>query len=273
MTPPLPPLPAVDVHTHVFPERLARAVRGALNRMYGWMFPIPDDPDVFAALLREHGTERFCILPYAHKPGMARALNEWTAQTAQRLEGAIPFACVHADDHDPRALLREAFALGCRGVKLHHQVQNVAPDDPRWDPVYELMQELDLPLVVHAGRGPTDNGLVGFERFRATMERHPRLRICVAHMGAPEEREFIALLHDYELLYLDTCGVRSFAQLPVASVRDRILYGSDAPNIPTSLDATIRLVLDAPLDDDAKRAIFRDNALTFLKEDECILER
>lgn len=261
------PVPAIDVHTHLFPAQLAAAVRRALTQMYGWSFDLPADPKTFAAFVKERGTERFCILPYAHKPGMARSLNEWTAETARAIEGAIGFACVHPDDADAVQLLEDAFAFGLRGIKLHHQVQGFRPADPRMYPVYELMLDRDLPLLVHAGKGPTDNGLVGAEEFRALVDRYPELRVCVAHMGWPEPEAFIALVPDYPALYLDTSGSGSgnLAGLGLERVVDRILWATDAPNIGFPYENGIRRITDLRLGNEAERRIFRDNAIEFLR--------
>lgn len=261
-----PPVPAIDVHTHLFPERLMAAVRGALGDLYGWSFDLPSNPDAFGSFVRERGTERFCVLPYAHRPGMAQSLNQWMAETTASTPGAIGFACVHPDD-DVAAVLSQAFdGLGLRGVKLHHQVQNVAPDDRRLEPLYGIMRERDLPLIVHAGRGPTDNGMVGAERFRALMERYPDLRICVAHLGAPEPAEFVGMLGDYPRMHLDTSGMgaRSLDGLGIERVTDRILFGTDAPNIAFDYELAITRITEIGLGAEAERAIFRDNAIRFL---------
>jgi len=260
------PVPAIDVHTHLFPERLAVAVRRALTDAYGWSFEHPTDPDEFSAFVRARGIESFAVLPYAHKPGMARSLNSWVAELATRKPEVIGFACVNQDDADPRAVLEEAFASGLRGLKLHHQVQNVAPDDRRLDVVYETMLAHDLPLLVHAGRGPTDNGLVGVARFRAAMERFPDLRVCVAHLGAPEAREFVALLDEFPRMYLDTSGTSnlSLRGLGLEDHVDRILFASDAPNLPSPYERTITRITDLGLGPDAERKVFRENALRFL---------
>lgn len=261
----LPSVPAIDVHTHLFPERLQRAIRGALRAEYGWECPTDPEPTVFAEIAHAHLTQRFVLLPYAHKPGMADALNAWIAETASRLEGAIPFACVHPED-DIRVTLEDAYARGAQGVKMHHQVQQVAPDDPRLEPLYVWLQERDLPLLAHAGRGPTDNGLVGPERVRVVLERHPDLRLCVPHLGMPDAEAFLALASDHPNLRLDVSGIGD--QIPerrlLEPVIGQILYGTDAPNVPWGYGVTARAIRALGLSLEHERLVFRDNAQAWL---------
>jgi len=90
-----------------------------------------------AATLAERGVERFCFFSYAHKPGMARALNQWVARTASRLPAAVGFGTLHPDDPDVDAIAAEATgALGLRGFKFHHSVQRFHVDDERLFGVY-----------------------------------------------------------------------------------------------------------------------------------------
>lgn len=261
----LPQVPAIDVHTHLFPERLQAAVRRALADMYGWEFDIADQPQAFAAVAAAHRTEQFVILPYAHKPGIADSLNAWVAETGASLDGGIPFACVHPDDNI-RQTLDAAAARGSRGVKLHHQVQEVAPDDTRLFPVYEWLIEHSLPLMAHAGRGPTDNGLVGPERVRPVLERYPDLRVCVPHLGMPDGDAFIALAREHPNLWLDVSGIGD--QLPSAEALRPILvqtlYGTDAPNVPWGYGVAARTLRSLGFSPEEEARIFRTNAQSWL---------
>src|SRR5690606_4135368 len=78
------------------------------------------------------------------------------------------------------------------------------------------------------------------------LRRHPRLRLVIAHAGAPEYAEFLALAEDHERVALDTTmaftdffedmGGRYPAEL-LPRLRDlglggKVFLGSDFPNIP-----------------------------------------
>jgi DNA ligase-1 len=68
---PLPAFPSVDVHVHLHPEGLARAVERWFAQ-HGWTAGHPFEPAAVADTLRARGVRRFCFFSYAHKPGMSR---------------------------------------------------------------------------------------------------------------------------------------------------------------------------------------------------------
>ena len=74
----------VDIHTHLHPPWLWRAIRRWFADKPGWEFRYPTEPEAVARVLAEHDVERFVFFSYAHKPGLARELNGWLAETAAR---------------------------------------------------------------------------------------------------------------------------------------------------------------------------------------------
>ena len=266
-----------DVHLHLHPERLGAAIQRHFARD-GWVAAHSWAPDDVAGALRERGVERFCFFSYAHKPGMARELNRWVAETAAGLPGAIPLGTLHPDDPDVVAIAGEALDdLGLRGFKFHHSVQRFPADDDRLFPVYERAEAEGRVFVLHAGTLPYRDGFTGVAHFRRVLERFPRLRVCIAHMGCFEHAEFLALSAAHEHLYLDT----TMALAPIARRyvggdasaitneqllrhQDRILFGSDFPLIPYDYEEERRWAIDRALPEDVRRKIFYSNALRFL---------
>src|SRR4029453_8056381 len=79
--------------------------------------------------------------------------------------------------------------------------------------------------------------------LRRVLERFPRLAVVVAHMGAPEYAEFLALAERYENVCLDTTMVFTDffdveAPYPrtlherLLDLQPKVLLGSDFPTIP-----------------------------------------
>jgi predicted TIM-barrel fold metal-dependent hydrolase len=271
---------ATDVHVHLMPDRLMTAIRGALNEEAGWEFPHPTAREEIEAELRANGVERYCALPYAHKSDIARDLNEWVLDRAAESEMCVPFATVHGDD-DVRAVVREAFDAGARGLKFQCPVQEVGPDDPRLDPAFELAAEYDRPILFHAGTAPMfrDSPHVGIDAFRTFLESYPDVRAASAHLGLFETEAFFDAVREYDNAYLDTCFtmatvVGDYVDFDPESIDDavfeelagRIMYGSDYPNMPHPYRAEYEGLLNRDLSDEARKELFSGAAERFLGE-------
>ncbi|WP_368280067.1 amidohydrolase family protein [Halomarina oriensis] len=270
----------MDCHVHLMPERLVAAIRGALHDEAGWEFPHPSDREPMERTLRAAGVERYCALPYAHKPAIARELNEWVLARSAESEMVVPFATVHGDD-PVEEVVREAFEAGARGLKFQCPVQRLAPDDPRLDPAYELAAEYDRSVLFHGGTAPMFEAspYVGVERFEAFVDSYPDVRACCAHMGTFQHEQFLDVLAENEHVYLDTCFAMSSAvgesmafdpsEIPDSAFvehADRIMYGSDYPNIPHSYESEREHLLGRDLPGETYRDLFHDTAERFLGE-------
>ena len=148
----------IDIHTHLHPDRLGRAIRRWFAERSTWKLEYPSEPEAVAAFLAERGVERFVYFSYAHKAGMARDINTWLHGVRPRVPAGIPLGTLHPDDPDmmdvaEQALLRYDFP----GFKFHINVQRFFPDDPRMLPIYERLLALDRFLLIHVGSAPWPN--------------------------------------------------------------------------------------------------------------------
>jgi predicted TIM-barrel fold metal-dependent hydrolase len=141
--------------------------------------------------------------------------------------------------------VRRALADGARIFKVHLQVGGFPPGHPLLEPVWGLLAEAGVPVVVHAGHAPAGTEHTGPGPFGSVLARHPRLAAIIAHMGAPDYEAFADLAERYDRVALDTTMVFTdfFARLapfPAAALprarelglAGKILLGSDFPNIP-----------------------------------------
>ena len=270
----------IDLHTHLHPPKLFVAIRRWFAERSEWdIASQPTEPHDVAAVLRVHGVERFTFCSYAHKPGIARELNAWLAQTSRDLDGyGIPLATVHLDDADYVRDAVDAFDDGCIGLKLHEDVQRLAIDDPRFAPVFDEMARRAGFLLVHAGPIPWryDAG-AGIARVARVLEAHPELRVVVAHFGAPDSLDYFELMKHHRNLYLDTTMVFApgspmarVADYPAFAVAiehhaDRVVYGTDFPNIPYAYDSEARGIAALGLAPHIERAVLRDNGARLLE--------
>ncbi|WP_435860033.1 amidohydrolase family protein [Streptomyces narbonensis] len=269
----------VDVHTHFMPQNVLDKVwayfdsAGPLTGLE-WPITYREEEDRRLAILRGFGAVAFTAMLYPHKPGMAAWLNAWAADFAARTPD-----CLHTATFFPEpgadTYVREALGAGARVFKVHLQVGGFDPTDPLLDSVWGTLADSGTPAVVHCGSGPTPGKFTGPGPMGRLLARHPRLRVIVAHMGMPEYGDFLTLAERYEGMRLDTTMAftdfsERLAPFPtaelgrLADLGDRILLGSDFPNIPYpyahQLHALERLGLG---DDWLRRVLYENGAALF----------
>lgn len=266
----------VDAHVHLFPDRLFDAVWRWFDR-HGW--PIRyrlHTPEVLRFLFAR-GVDHVVALHYAHKPGIARSMNRFMADIARAEPRVTALATVMPGEPQAREILEEGFALGLSGVKLHSHVQGVAVDAAELEVVYETCLRHDKPVVFHAGREPSSSGykgdprlLCGVDRTAAVLRAYPKLRLCVPHLGADEITAYGRLLERHDNLWLDTTMVLAgyFSDDPesfrlVEARPDRVMYGTDFPNLPYAWDRELRRLAQRGLSDDTCARILGGTARAF----------
>jgi uncharacterized protein len=266
----------IDVHTHFMPERLMAAVRAYFDSagpLIGRPWPISyrDGEPERVATLRAFGLRAFTAMLYPHKPGMARSLNEWGADFAARTPGCLQTATFFAEEN-ATADVRDALEAGARVFKCHLQVGDFDPNDVLLDGAWGLLADAGVPVVTHCGSGPVPGRFTGPAPMARLLGRYPALRLVVAHLGMPEYADFLALAERHGSVLLDTTmaftpfveddgAAFPRGELPrLRALGDRILLGTDFPNIPYTYAAALEALERAGLGADWLRAVCHDNA-------------
>ena len=270
----------IDVHVHFMPDNVMAKVWSYFDRVRergvadGWPIAYRSSAADRLALLRAFGVRAFPSLVYPHKPGMAVWLNDWAGEFADQHPDCLRTATFYPEP-EAASYVSDALSSGARIFKAHVQVGAYDPLDPLLDEVWGQLADAGVPLILHAGSGPEPGPFTGPAPIAEVLRRHPRLVAVVAHMGVPEYAEFLALAESFDRVHLDTTMAftdftERFAPYPpsllprLADLSDRVLFGSDFPNIPYPyLDQLVALTrLD--LGDDWLRAVCHDNAVRLL---------
>ena len=266
----------IDVHTHFMPKSVMDKVWkyfDGVGPLTGREWPITYRSDEAQRVntLRRFGVRWFSSLVYPHKPQMAEWLNQWAVQFALTTPDCLQTATFYPEPGAAEYVGR-AIEAGARVFKAHIQVGDYDPTDPLLDDVWGLLEDAVVPVVIHCGSGPTPGTHTGPEPIRALLARYPRLALVVAHMGMPEYAEFLDICAAHPNVHLDTTmAFTPFSEklmpAPAEALRrlpdfaERILFGSDFPNIPYGyLTAMTALTGLDGVDDDWLRAVFHDNA-------------
>jgi predicted TIM-barrel fold metal-dependent hydrolase len=266
----------VDVHTHFMPKPVMDKVWRYFDDagpLVGRRWPIAYRTDEKQRLstLRGFGVRAFTSLVYPHKPDMAAWLNQWAASFAAATPDCLHTATFYPEPGVEDYVVR-ALDAGARVFKAHIQVGRYNPTDPLLDRAWGVIEDAAVPVVIHCGSGPVPGDHTGAEPIAALLARYPRLRLVVAHMGMPEYTDFLDLAERYQEVRLDTTmaftafveETMPFPHSEYARLRDygdRILFGSDFPNIPYGFVDAMRVLTELPGVDAAwLRKVFHDNA-------------
>jgi predicted TIM-barrel fold metal-dependent hydrolase len=270
----------VDVHVHFMPKNVMDKVWAyfdAAGPLIGTEWPIAYRSDEQDRLdrLRALGVRAFPSLVYPHKPGMAEWLNSWAADFAARQPDVLQTATFFPEP-GAGAYVRAALDGGARLFKAHVQVGAYDPRDPLLDEVWGALADAGAPVVVHCGGGPAPGAFTGPGPFGEVLARHPRLTAVIAHLGMPEYAEFLELADRYPRVQLDTTmAFTDFTELRMPfptelrprllDLGDRVLLGSDFPNIPYPYAHQVESLLRLDLGEDWLRGVLHRNAARLLR--------
>ncbi|MFZ2016336.1 MAG: amidohydrolase family protein [Nocardioides sp.] len=265
-----------DVHTHFLPPRVMAKVREQFDTagpLIGrpWPLHYRGDDDDLVATLRSFGVRRFSALSYAHRPAMAEWLNDWALAFAARTPGCLRSATFYPEP-GAATYVADRIVGGAEIFKVHVQVGGFDVRDPLIADVWGVLEDAGTPVVLHAGSGPVGTPYTGPGPVADLLARHPGLALVIAHLGAPEYAEFVALAETYERVRVDTTMVFTpffdeiGAPFPadlvprLRDLRPKVLLGSDFPNIPYPYDEQLAGLVRLDLGDDWLRAVCWDNA-------------
>ncbi|MCX8165933.1 MAG: amidohydrolase family protein [Acidilobaceae archaeon] len=252
-------------------ERLQRALREALEYSFspraGYIASIFLEPE---RALREH--ERVLAEISRDSLEFARGLSGYS--------DLVPVISYNPDLSPQQNLerLRELGELSL-GMKVFPTLHFLDPDRPSLQPLYAEIGSMGGIVIVHTGCDPGIWELPAFCTARpSSVARAARknrgVKFVVAHLGAYSAlnpgiyfKEALEALAE-ENVYADTSAAEpEFVERAVDEVGyDKILYGSDYPAVAgLSMERAVREVLGLNIEERAKRAITRENALKVLK--------
>ncbi len=259
----------IDVHTHAFPDKVARAAIPTLEKCGGIKAYRNGTVADLLASMDAAGVERSVLCSIATKPEQFQHIFDWSQKI--RSERILPFPSVHP--HDPELIphLEQIHAAGFLGVKMHPYYQDYFLDDPELFPLYQRMSELALVLAIHAGYD------IAFPKVRRSnperivdiCKRFPDLKMIATHLGGwgewEEVKSFLAgkpifMEISFALTFLEPDKVRDILLRHPA---DYLLFGTDSPW--SDQAETLQLLENLDLPGDLFTRMTRTNPVRLLK--------
>jgi len=281
--------PIIDVHMHAYPADMALPA-SLVNPVTGKPTVVKDGEAHLHACLAE--MKRLNIVKGVVSGGdgdrLAAALH-WRDTAPDRF---IAGAGVRGSADTPLpeiGVLRKAFAEGRLRVlgEVTAQYAGLSLSDAKYEAYLALAEELDVPVALHTGLGPSGTSYDPCCRgFRASLgnpllieealNRHPKLRVNLMHAGWPYLQETIALMVVYPQVHADLGATdwglprpefhAYLGALMRAGLGKRLMFGSDQMYWPELIGMAVDAIDSATfLTSAEKRDIFHGNAVRFLQ--------
>jgi hypothetical protein len=248
-------LVAIDVHTHAEISSDGHLALGAdLEAAKQAYFKDADKPATIAEMAQMYRERHMAAVVFTvdHETatGHPPIRSEEVAQhCAEHPDVLIPFASV--DPWKGRAAVRHARRLvsdhGVRGFKFHPSLQAFHPNDRMAYPLYEAVEELQVPALFHSGQTGIGAGVPGGGGIRLKYSNpmavddvavdFPHLPIILAHPSFPWQEEALAVATHKPTVHIDLSGwsPKYFPPLLIryanTLLRHKVLFGSDYPAI------------------------------------------
>jgi len=268
----------VDAHVHIFPRNIFSAIWQWFDEN-AWPIRYQLSTSRVLEFLLSHGISHVIALQYAHKPGIAAKLNRYMVKKCREFRNQVTgMATVFPGEQNAEGILKEAFDCGLAGVKLHAHVQCFDMNSGEMDMIYDLCESEKKPMVMHVGREPRSTAyrcdpyqLCSADKLERVLKDFPRLKICVPHLGFNEISAYRKLIERYDNLWLDTTMVLT-DYFPIDETieldrfrMERIMYGSDFPNIPYAWDRELKWLKASGLSHDDLAWVLNQSADHFFQ--------
>lgn len=249
------------------PEHLRNMDKALLTQVFGGGEVVATHtiPDLRREMNQMHMARAVLLAVAPRLPFRSNPTEAWFEALASSpyKERFIMFAGVDVRDAGAIGQLKKYVKMGARGVKLHPTMQQFFPDEKAAMALYEVCEQLGIPVFFHAGRAGIEpkytRQFAEMHHYIAPVREFPNLTFIFGHAGARDWREALDIAAKYKNVYLEIEG-QGVTELQTMLGRigsERLLFGSDWPFYPEA--ATMARVLMATEDD----KIARDRILAF----------
>jgi hypothetical protein len=169
---------------------------------------------------------RAAVFPLKEPDGYEEANLRAIGLAGEHAETLVAFCRIDPADR-PLELAQRAIAAGARGIKLHPDAEEFDIGDPRLDGVYHLADELELPVIIHAGPEIDGIGRTALD----LADRFPGARLILAHDALTDLSWIYEEVDAHPNVFFDTSWwgpvhtLALFALVPPG----RVLSASDLP--------------------------------------------
>ena len=257
----------INMHTHIFPSKIAEKAVGAIGDFYDIKMQIKGTPEFILEDGKNINVEKYLVSSTATTAHQVQSINNFIAESKDEHSEFIGFGSLHPDFEDIPGEIDRMISLGLKGIKLHPDFQKFNIDDEIAYPIYEAAQGR-MPILFHTGDNRYD--FSSPVRLFNILEKFPKLIAIAAHLGGYRRWDDAKVYIGHPRLYIDTSSALMFVEPNYASDIihshgvERVFFGTDSPmwRHKDELDRFNRLSITP----EERKMILSDNAISFFKE-------
>lgn len=257
----------VDSHAHIFPDKIAEKATEGISNFYDLPMKYHGKVSEMLENGMKAGIDGFLTCSPATTVSQVQSINTFQASCAAAYPMCTAFGTLHPKSTTMEEDFQQLQKLHLKGIKLHPDFQNFPIDDPEAYPMYDMIQESGLPILMHMGDSRTD--LSHPARLAVILRQFPRLRVIAAHLGGWDRwQDASEILKADDRLRFDTSSSLPF--LPVDKSRtfirhlgaENCFFGVDYPM--WDYDEELQRFFALELSDTENRLILSENFYTWM---------
>ncbi len=227
----------IDIHTHIYPEKIARKAAESICNYYHLKEGTIGTASLLLDRAKAAGIEKSVLLPVATKAVNVRSINDFIIDETKKHNEFIGFGTVHAEQKNLLEEVEYMMQNNLHGIKMHPDHQKFAIDDERLFPLYDYLQSLPeskkIPVIFHCGDRVSN--LSHPERLKKVLHQFPFLSVIAAHLGGWSMYDEAVQVLKGECCWFDISSTMAFVEPDRLKEyiniygAEKVLFGSDFP--------------------------------------------
>mgnify|MGYP001416165389 CR=1 FL=1 len=195
----------IDFHTHTFPDAIAPAALEQLSACANVLPHTDGTENALRSSMRENNISYSVVMPVATRAQQVVNINN-NAIAINGKDSLFSFGCMHYEFEEYEKELKRLQNAGIKGIKLHHDYQQLYFNDPISVNIMQCAMSLGLTVMIHAGNDPVSPD-VHYCTPSMIKEVLPQLRggrLIASHYGGLMNIEEVERHLIGEDIYIDT---------------------------------------------------------------------
>ncbi len=223
----------IDTHAHIFPQKIADKAVNSISEFYETPMKHHGYAESLIKSGDKIGVEKYLVFSTATKKEQVESINDFIISQLDEYPQFIGLGTMFLGYEDFEKEILKLKGKGIKGIKLHPDFQKFNFDDDELFPIYNLLSELNMFVLTHAG--DYRYGYSHPERIAKVAKKIPKLNIIAAHFGGWSQWDIAFEKLVLPNVYFDTSSTMGFAGLETAkkafNIYDNthIFFASDFP--------------------------------------------